>query len=72
MENFPQVVPQFLAANAVVQVPDEAALARTLRELFSDPARREAMGESARAVVGRNRGSISRTVDLILQDLPIR
>lgn len=69
MDNFPQVVPQFLAADAAVQVADEAALEAALDALLSDPARRRALGESAKAVVARNRGSISRTVDLIVQHL---
>jgi 3-deoxy-D-manno-octulosonic-acid transferase len=70
MDNFPQVVPQFLAADAAVQVADEGALERALDGLLSDPARCRALGESAKDVVARNRGSIARTVDLIVRHLP--
>ncbi len=69
MGNFPQVVPQFLSAHAAIEVPDEPALARALGELMADPARRESMGAAARDVVARNRGSITRTADLIVRGL---
>lgn len=70
MDNFPQVVPAFLEAGAAVQVSDERDLAAVVDGLLSDPGRRAALGAAAREVVARNRGSLARTTDLILQNLP--
>lgn len=69
MQNFPQVVPQFLAAGAVVQVRDARELEEQLDALLADPARREDLGRRARAVVESRSGSLERTVAMILPHL---
>lgn len=65
MGNFPQVVPQFLAAGGAIQVPDAAALERTLTELLADPARRAELGQRGQSVVRQNSGALEETVEMI-------
>ena len=68
-KNFAAVIRAFLEADALVQLPslsDEQApeaLARVLAELLADDTRRQEMTSRARAVVDRNRGATTRTVD---------
>lgn len=69
MQNFPQVVPQFLAADGAVQVRDAAELERVLGELLADAGRRAELGRRAQAVVRQNQGGLEKTVDLIVQAL---
>lgn len=69
MQNFPSIVQAFLRADAAVQVRDEAELERELRELLRDPKRRETLGARALQVVKENKGSIDRTVDMIVEHL---
>jgi 3-deoxy-D-manno-octulosonic-acid transferase len=68
MENFPSVMPVFLQANAVLQVPDAQALEDGIENLLSDAAARETLGARAAAVVAENRGAIERTVKLLDRD----
>jgi 3-deoxy-D-manno-octulosonic-acid transferase len=69
--NFKAIVETFLEHGALVQLPDaedaEAArlLARALRELLEDDAKRRSAGERARAVLEQNRGATARTVELL-------
>lgn len=70
MENFPQVVPQFLERGGAVQVADAAELERTCEALLADPARRAAMGQRAQEVVRNNLGSLEKTVEMIVEHLP--
>ena len=69
MQNFADIVQKFVAADAVVQVPDAAGLEQALAKLLSDPARREQLGRNAMRVVQENRGPIDRTVDMIAERL---
>ncbi len=66
MQNFQQIVPQFVERKAVVQVPDAAELERSLAEVLADPALRARLGERARAVVDENQGGIEKTVAMII------
>jgi len=66
MENFDSILPDFLAAQAVIQVPDAAALTRAIRQLLADPDARRALGARAAEVVHRKAGAIRATVDLVL------
>ncbi|RZF24923.1 3-deoxy-D-manno-octulosonic acid transferase [Paraburkholderia sp. UYCP14C] len=68
--NFTQATADALAAGAAVQVQDPADLARALRELFGDKARRLAMGGAAAAFAARHRGATARTVDVLAALLP--
>ena len=69
--NFKAVVETFLEQDALVQLPDaegaEAArlLARALRGLLEDDAKRRRAGERARAVLEQNRGATARTIELL-------
>lgn len=67
MQNFTDVVNQFLAADAVVQVKDAAALETAFARLLNDSGQREELGRRASAVVQQNVGAIDRTVEMILQ-----
>jgi 3-deoxy-D-manno-octulosonic-acid transferase len=69
--NFKAIVETFLEHDALVQLPDaegsEAGrlLARALRELLEDDAKRLRAGERARAVLEQNRGATARTVEML-------
>jgi 3-deoxy-D-manno-octulosonic-acid transferase len=67
MQNFTDVVNQFLAKDAVVQVKDAAALETAFARLLHDSGQREELGRRASAVVQQNIGAIDRTVEMILQ-----
>jgi len=68
--NFTQATADAVAAGACVQVNDPADLARVLRELFADKARRVAMGGAASAFAARHRGATVRTVNVLATLLP--
>ncbi|MBN3845316.1 3-deoxy-D-manno-octulosonic acid transferase [Paraburkholderia sp. Ac-20342] len=68
--NFTQATADAVAAGAAVQVQDPADLARALRELFGDKARRLAMGGAAAAFAARHSGATARTVDVLTAVLP--
>jgi 3-deoxy-D-manno-octulosonic-acid transferase len=63
MENFQEIADEFRAEGALVQVRSAAELAEQTAALLLDRARREGMGERARALVARNRGALARTVE---------
>ena len=57
MQNFTSMTRAFLAQQAVIQVPDAAALEAALAELLASDARRAEIGARALAVVRKNLGS---------------
>lgn len=65
MENFPAVMPVFLANEALIQVADATALESAMTHLASDESTRAALGERAAQVVESNRGMIQKTVQLL-------
>jgi len=67
MQNFPQIVPQFVDRKGAVQVADAAELERTVERLLADPAERLALGQRGQAVVSANQGSLEKTVEMILE-----
>lgn len=69
MQNFPDIVPKFLEAQAAIQVPDAEALEATIDRLLADEAERERLGSRAREIVASNRGALDQTVELIVQTL---
>jgi 3-deoxy-D-manno-octulosonic-acid transferase len=69
MENFPDIAPSFVKAQAAVQVADEADLELSVTRLLENPADREALGQRAQSVVRENQGSIGRTVSMIMEVL---
>ena len=69
MQNFADVVRNFLAQDGAVQVRDAAELEKALADLLAEPARREQLGRNALKVVRENLGAIERTVDMIIEHL---
>lgn len=63
--NFADIIKQLLQANAAIQVPNEEALERSLRELLDDPDRRDAMGQAGISLVKTGQGAVQRTLDLV-------
>ncbi len=63
MENFADVMREFLAAEGVVQVADALELEGRLRDLLNDEGERRRLGERASGVVQRNRGSLVAMVE---------
>ena len=65
MENFSEMASRFVSAGAAVQVesPEDAGVAWI--ELFRDPDRMRAMGQTARALVEDSRGATDRTLAVI-------
>lgn len=69
MQNFESIVTAFLRADAAVQVRDETALEEAIRKLLRDGELRSRLGARALEVVKENKGSIDRTVDMIVEHL---
>jgi 3-deoxy-D-manno-octulosonic-acid transferase len=65
-ENFRPVMADLLAADALIQVPDAAALERELTRLAGDPAARRELGRRAAAAVNRRRGVVGTCAGLLL------
>jgi len=65
MENFPGVIDDFLAADALVQVRDAAEFEAQLVVLLGDSALRRAYGERAGALVAGKRGVVARSIAVI-------
>jgi 3-deoxy-D-manno-octulosonic-acid transferase len=72
MENFADVVRNFLAKDGAVQVKDATELESELARLFGDAARREQLGQSALQVVRENLGAVDRTVEMIIKGIKDR
>ena len=68
-ENFRPVMADLLAAQALVQVPDAAALEREIAGLLADPVRRAELGARGAAAVQRRRGVIGKCAEMILQGM---
>jgi len=69
MQNFAAIVDSFLKQGGAVQVGDPAGLEQALGELLADEQRRQTLGQNALRVVNENRGSIERTVEMIVKHL---
>jgi 3-deoxy-D-manno-octulosonic-acid transferase len=65
-ENFRPVMADLLAADALIQVPDAAALERELARLAGDPTARRELGRRAAAAVNRRRGVVGACAGLLL------
>ena len=68
-ENFRPVMADLVAADAIVQVGDEAELADAVRGLLADPEKARRLGERAAAAVERRRGVVPRCVREIREGL---
>jgi 3-deoxy-D-manno-octulosonic-acid transferase len=66
MENFESIVPDFLAAQALVQVKDAGELRAAVARLLQNPAEAQALGARAAAVVQAKAGALHATVQQLL------
>ncbi len=69
MQNFADVVRNFLAQNAAVQVRNATELEKVIGELLADETRRAQLGQNALKVIRENLGAVERTVEMIVQHL---
>jgi 3-deoxy-D-manno-octulosonic-acid transferase len=69
MENFADVVSNFLKGGGAIQVRDATELEKTFAELLRNDYRRAELGENAAKVVRENMGAIDRTVRMIIRHL---
>jgi 3-deoxy-D-manno-octulosonic-acid transferase len=69
MQNFAEVVRNFLRQDGAAQVQDVADLEKVLGELLADESRRDQLGRNALKVVRENLGAVDRTVDMIVEHL---
>jgi 3-deoxy-D-manno-octulosonic-acid transferase len=65
--NFAEATAGAVAEGAAQRVADNAELAQSMRALFADPARRDAMHRAALAFASRHRGATARTLAIISQ-----
>jgi 3-deoxy-D-manno-octulosonic-acid transferase len=64
--NFAEVMNRFRAADAIMEVADEAALAQTVSVLLFSVEQAQAMARRAQAVVVKERGATSRNAEVVL------
>jgi 3-deoxy-D-manno-octulosonic-acid transferase len=69
MQNFSDVVRDFLAKDGAVQVQNASELETKLAELLASETRRAELGRNAIKVVRENQGAIDSTVDMIVKRL---
>jgi len=70
MENFADIVREFKAAEALIQVGTQVELREKLDQLLADVTLQKSFGDRAAAWVGKNRGSIKATVTAAQRLLP--
>jgi 3-deoxy-D-manno-octulosonic-acid transferase len=70
MRNSAEIVREFLANDAAVQVRSERELDEAILSLLEDPVRRARLGAAARALIDANRGAKDRTLAVITSLLP--
>lgn len=69
MEHFKEILEDFRAEDAVIQVQDAAGLGEAVDRLLSSPEDRALYGRRARTVVKRHAGALGRTVEVVLDVL---
>lgn len=62
--NFAEITELLIERGACERIADAPSLGRALNRLMADPARRQQMGQAARAAVESERGALARTLDL--------
>jgi 3-deoxy-D-manno-octulosonic-acid transferase len=67
MQNFEAIARAFVAGNGAVQQRDAAGVEQAIGELLASSERRAELGRNALQVVEQNKGSIDRTVEMILE-----
>lgn len=65
MHNFADIARQLTAGGAAQQLAGTAQLLPALRELLTDPAAADRMGQAARALTARNAGATQRALDAL-------
>jgi 3-deoxy-D-manno-octulosonic-acid transferase len=70
MQNFEAIAKLLVERNGALQVLDAVELERAFTKILSDPATAAKIGANAQTVVKENLGSIDRTVEMILAQLP--
>lgn len=65
MENFQEIADQFRSEGALLQVGSAEALGVAVTDLLTDGARRQMLGEAGRALLARNRGALTATLDAL-------
>ena len=65
MQNFAQVMRDMLGANAIVQVANADELGKQVETLLANPDRGREIGTHAAALVQRNAGALTRTVEML-------
>jgi 3-deoxy-D-manno-octulosonic-acid transferase len=65
--NFAEATAGAVDEGAALRVGDTAELAQSMRALFADPARRDAMHRAALVYASRHRGATARTLAIISQ-----
>ena len=69
MFNFAEIGAMFLSENALIQVKDANSLASKITGLLQNAEERNQMGERALQVMSRNRGALSRQIQMLEQVL---
>ena len=68
-ENFTDIINLFLQSEALIQVRDENELAKEIKDLLSNPRRRNKLGLAAKSVVDDSQGATQKTVKVICEVL---
>lgn len=68
-QNFASVMDLFREKDAILEIPDAAALTQAVMRLCTGPAIRAGFGEKARSVVESQRGALGRSAEAILAQL---
>jgi 3-deoxy-D-manno-octulosonic-acid transferase len=71
MQNFEAIAAAFVNARAARQERDAAGVESAIFELLGSPEQRAELGKNALKVVSENRGSIERTLDMILENITL-
>lgn len=71
MQNFEAIAAAFVNARAARQERDAAGVERAIEELLASSEQRAELGKNALKVVSENRGSIERTLDMILENITL-
>jgi 3-deoxy-D-manno-octulosonic-acid transferase len=65
MHNFREIARDFIDSGAAIMAEDISGLGKAMAKILSDDSTRDDMGNKARAVIDRNLGAVSRTVDAV-------
>ena len=69
MQNFAEIVRQFLDRDGAMQARDAAELEKIIGDLLDNEPRRQQLGRNARAIVRENQGAIDHTAEMIVKHL---